>query len=36
LLVRTFPIDALEGGVAGFETKRRSRRLMNDFVFAEN
>src|SRR5215471_9703383 len=29
------PIDALEGGMASFETKRRYRRLVNDSVFAD-
>ena len=33
--VRTSPIDALEGGMALFETKRRCRRLVNDSVFAD-
>ena len=32
---RMSPIDALEGGMASFETKRRSRRLVNDSVFAD-
>src|SRR5262249_10300338 len=27
--------DALEGGMASFETKRRCRRLVNDSVFAD-
>jgi len=34
LLTRTSPIDALEAGIAGVETKRRLRRFVNDFVFA--
>src|SRR5262249_12281632 len=34
-LVRTSPIDALECRPANFETKRRCRRLVNDFVFAD-
>src|SRR5262249_11727191 len=29
------PVDALEGGMASFETKRRCRRLVNDSVFAD-
>jgi hypothetical protein len=33
LLTRTSPIDALEGGTACVETKRRFCRLVNDFVF---
>src|SRR5262245_21543953 len=35
VIVRTSPIDALEGGMASFETKRRCRRLVNDSVFAD-
>jgi hypothetical protein len=34
LLTRTSPIDALEAGIAGVETKRGLRRFVNDFVFA--
>src|SRR5262245_64257342 len=29
------PIDALERGLASFETKRCSRRLVNDSIFAD-
>jgi len=35
LLVRTSQIDALEGGMASLETKRRCRRLVNDSIFAD-
>src|SRR5262245_29534600 len=35
MLVGMSPIDALEGGMASFETKRRCSRLVNDSVFAD-
>jgi hypothetical protein len=35
LPTRTAPIDALEGGLAWIEIKRRGRRFVNHLVFAD-